>query len=190
MIRVLDLGCGVKPIFMEEAEVVYLDRVKFPYVDVVWDLNKFPYPFKSNTFDVVFARHVIEHLNYPIKTINEIWRILKPKGILKIWVPYYKSHTAFTDPTHKHYFTPFSFDYWDPTNLHFYYLHYQLNSQPTQPNPKARFKIIKKELHFFSFLKLLTPFTRLNTFLWFYELVLSNLLPPPYEIYVEMEAIK
>jgi len=48
-------------------------------------------------------KHVLEHLDDVVKVIEECYRILKPKGILDIYVPYYKSKKAFRDPTHKHF---------------------------------------------------------------------------------------
>ena len=56
--RRLNLGCGRK-IFKNS---VNLDRVKLDGVDVVHDLNKFPYPFKDESFDEIKALAVLEHL--------------------------------------------------------------------------------------------------------------------------------
>ncbi len=46
-------------------------------------------PFDNNTFDIVYASHVLEHIEW-VKTedtLKEWVRILKPKGWLEIWVP-------------------------------------------------------------------------------------------------------
>ena len=47
-------------------------------------------PFGDNTFDVVYASHVIEHLPwYQVKLAVREWvRILKPGGALEIWTPH------------------------------------------------------------------------------------------------------
>lgn len=45
----LNLGCG-KDI---KKEYVNLDIRKFPGVDIIHDLNKFPYPFKDDSFDEI-----------------------------------------------------------------------------------------------------------------------------------------
>lgn len=47
---------------------------------VKWDLNKFPYPFEDNSFDVITSNRVIEHLFFPVRFMLEVHRILKPNG--------------------------------------------------------------------------------------------------------------
>jgi SAM-dependent methyltransferase len=65
------------------------------------DLNKFPYPFKNKTFDLIYLSHVLEHLNNPLKVINELHRILKDNGTLIVRVPHYSGNSAWIDITHK-----------------------------------------------------------------------------------------
>ena len=69
----LNVGCG------DDIKEGYtnLDFVKLGGVDVVHDLNKFPWPFKDNTFDRVYASHVLEHVDDLIKIMKEIQRISK-----------------------------------------------------------------------------------------------------------------
>jgi len=103
-IRKLNLGCD----FDYKEGWINLDQ--YPgRADIVHDLDKFPYPFKKDTFDYILASHVIEHLNNIIKVMKELWRISKPDAIIEIKVPYYKSFNAFRDITHKHQFTWDSF---------------------------------------------------------------------------------
>jgi predicted SAM-dependent methyltransferase len=44
--------------------------------------------------------------------MNEMWRILKPKGRIVIAVPHFRCVDAFTDSTHRHFFTTKSLDYY------------------------------------------------------------------------------
>jgi len=44
-------------------------------------------PFEDQTYDFVFASHVLEHIPDDIKAISEIRRILKPNGIAVLPVP-------------------------------------------------------------------------------------------------------
>lgn len=68
--------------------------------DVLHDLNKFPYPFEENSFDVVEADHVLEHVDRVFTVMKEIHRILKPGGILKIKTPHFSR--GFTHVEHTH----------------------------------------------------------------------------------------
>ena len=77
--------------------------------DLLHDLNKFPYPFKDNEFDVVEADHVLEHLNDPFRVMKEIHRITKPGGLVIIRVPHFSR--GFTHPDHKRGFD-FTFPYY------------------------------------------------------------------------------
>ena len=53
--KILELGCGR----IKHPNAVGIDRISLPGVDVVHDLNRRPYPFEDNTFDEVYAIHVI-----------------------------------------------------------------------------------------------------------------------------------
>lgn len=43
--------------------------------------------FHDTTFDIVWARHVVEHSIFPFFTLTEFARVLKPGGILYLEVP-------------------------------------------------------------------------------------------------------
>lgn len=176
---ILELGSGKRPYKPREGEkVIHLDKVNLPDVEVVHDLNIFPYPFEDNTFDVVIATHVLEHLDDLVKVMKEIWRILKPGGVLKVTVPYFASHNAFTDPTHKRFFTYFTFDYFDPTS--------KIGQELGHEIGEAKFKIVKKRLKFSKPLKPVEIFA--NIFPKLYEVSVPFLLPA-LELYVEMVKI-
>lgn len=86
---------------------VNLDFIKIEGVDVIHDLNKYPYPFKDNTFDEIFASHIIEHLDNSEKFLCELWRISKNNGKVIIRTPHFSSPGCWTDVTHRR---GFSFD--------------------------------------------------------------------------------
>jgi SAM-dependent methyltransferase len=90
---------------------VNLDAVKLPGVNIVHDLNKYPYPFKDNTFDEVEANMILEHLDNWLRCLRELRRICKPDAIINIRVPFFPSMYAASDPTHKNFFTYQTFDY-------------------------------------------------------------------------------
>jgi len=117
--KILDLGCGDNKV----EGAVGLDNIAQTGVNIVHDLLHFPYPIKSNEFDTIYLRHVIEHFNIDKinKIMNECYRILKKDGQLFINVPHVFSIPAFTDPTHKQYFTFGSGYFWDKKYQKSYY---------------------------------------------------------------------
>jgi len=71
------------------------------------DLDKEAIPYKSNTFDVVFTKSFVEHLNDPYRAIMEMKRVLKPNGLLIVMTPDWKSgmKTYYDGYDHKSPFT-------------------------------------------------------------------------------------
>lgn len=108
--KILDLGCGKNKI----KESIGIDISEYSDADIIHDLNKFPYPFNDNEFDFINADNVLEHLVDIVKVMEELHRITKNGSIIKIIVPFFRSDYSFIDPTHKHFFTYRSFDYFDP----------------------------------------------------------------------------
>lgn len=58
------------------------------HIDYVWDASK-QLPFRKNSFDTIYASHVLEHIPwYQTETVLKEWvRIIKPSGALEIWIP-------------------------------------------------------------------------------------------------------
>jgi SAM-dependent methyltransferase len=107
--RILEIGCWKKPRVVGD-NVVYLDKVRLDLPNfVLHDLETVPLPFPDNRFDEIYASHVLEHVRNLLPLMDELWRVIKANGVLKVWVPHWKSENAFTDPTHVRYFTPRTF---------------------------------------------------------------------------------
>lgn len=104
---VLDIGCGKNKI----QGAIGLDIHKTPATDVVCDLDRFPYPFKSNIFDKIYMMDVLEHLNDIKGVMEEAHRIAKPGADVFIRVPHFSSTHAYGDFTHKRFFNTESFNY-------------------------------------------------------------------------------
>ena len=102
----LNLGCG----YDCREGWVNLDREEREGADIIHDLNMIPLPFKNEEFDYVLCQDVLEHVNVT-PLMNEIHRILKNGGILKIRVPHFTSTLNYEDPTHKNQFSIRTFDY-------------------------------------------------------------------------------
>jgi predicted SAM-dependent methyltransferase len=132
--KILDLGCGRHKF----PGAIGVDVNSDTDADIIHDLNVFPYPFTDNTFDLVHCDSILEHLHDFFGVMGEIHRITVPGGCIRIKVPYYTSFDAYTDPTHQHFFTSRSFDYFREDYVYHYYT-------------KARFVI--QDIHL-TFLKL------------------------------------
>lgn len=105
--KALDVGCGSRKL----PGAVGIDIVSTSKADIVHDLSVFPWPFKDDEFDIVFLNHSLEHMEDILKTMTELHRITKTGGRIIIQVPYFRTVDAFTDPTHRHFFTAGSLDY-------------------------------------------------------------------------------
>jgi len=105
--RTLDVGCG--PFKLPGA--IGLDKLAVRGVDIVCDLNRYPWPLEDNSFDRVVCRHVISHLNNVVDAMEELHRITRPGGRVEIVVPHFSSDNAFTDVTTRCFFGYRSMDY-------------------------------------------------------------------------------
>ncbi len=87
MKQVLNAGCGrmtEQGKYIDGAEITYVDIRDNVGADVVHDLTKLPLPFGTNSFDEVWLYNIIEHLDNIFPFFEEIHRITKPDGIVKI----------------------------------------------------------------------------------------------------------
>jgi len=105
--KILDIGCGQRKL----PGAIGIDIVTDSDADVAHDINRIPWPFSDNTFDIIFMNHVLEHVDDVLKVFREAHRVGKHKSRIIIQVPYFRSVDAFSDPTHKHFFTSHSLDY-------------------------------------------------------------------------------
>ena len=121
----VNLGCGHNSV----PGFINVDLRKLPGVDKVMDLNK-KWKFNNNSIDFIYARGVVEHLYSIDKTMEEIYRVLKPKGIAFLVLPYYNSIMMSYDPQHRWFF--------NENTLNAYTYNFHLNYYS-----KARFKLRK-----------------------------------------------
>lgn len=90
MKRKLDVGCGR----LKDPEFTGIDINDWPGVDIVWDLEKFPWPIDDNTFDYIKVIHVVEHISDQIGFFHEIHRIAKKDAAVHIETPHYSSRNS------------------------------------------------------------------------------------------------
>jgi len=109
---ILHLGSGRK----YDPAAINVDLTSATSPDLVHDLDLLPWPLPSNHFAEVLAFDVIEHLDDVVAVMEEIHRVCRHGAIVKITVPHYSCGNAFTDPTHRHYFSSASFNYFTGDN--------------------------------------------------------------------------
>ncbi|MCA1593751.1 MAG: class I SAM-dependent methyltransferase [Acidobacteria bacterium] len=151
--EVLNLGCGRKRV----EGAVNLDVTPETKPDVLHDLNCRPWPFADGQFREVLANDVIEHLDDVIGTFEEIHRVCRDGASVKVAVPHFSSGNAFTDPTHKHFFSYFTTDYLTEGGEFSFYT-------------RARFRVRHRQIIFWP--------TLLNKIVW----RLANRYPMWYEL--------
>ena len=100
----LNLGCGDKKI----DGYVNVDLYGNP--DMRVDLFQFPWPWENESVDEVTSIDFLEHVIEFRKTWHEIYRILKPGGILGLQVPHFRSPGSAWPGQHHQQFSCFSFD--------------------------------------------------------------------------------
>jgi SAM-dependent methyltransferase len=105
----LNLGSGDTP---REGFVNVDVRPGVPGVDVVHDLDVYPWPFDSECADEVVMVHCLEHLADRNRAMKEVYRVLRPGGVARITVPHFTWQYAYADPTHKHFFAYRTFFYY------------------------------------------------------------------------------
>jgi SAM-dependent methyltransferase len=101
--RILDIGCGSFPLFLEQArfrEKFGIDQLvndvqkdewaRRSVILIQWDFDREPVlPFPDDHFDVVTMLAVLEHIEKPrlVPMVSEIHRVLRPGGIYVLTTP-------------------------------------------------------------------------------------------------------
>lgn len=106
--RTLDIGCGIgdflsyRPgtigVDINNATVEWCRRQGFDARMMLPD----QLPFDKAEFDSVVLDNVLEHLTTPEPLLMEVYRVLRPQGIVVVGVPGQKGYDS--DPDHKVYY--------------------------------------------------------------------------------------
>jgi SAM-dependent methyltransferase len=119
--RVLELGCGMGHLLAwltERYQVFGCDinawalaqaSLNVPHGNFILLSADVPYAFPEAVFDIVIAKHVVEHLAHPEQAIAEMGRVLQHGGLLILATPNLSSPMrerkkgdwiGYKDPTH------------------------------------------------------------------------------------------
>jgi SAM-dependent methyltransferase len=109
---ILNLGCGHK----KDPAAINVDVTSATNPDIVCNLNLRPWPFPADRFTEVRMYDVIEHLDDLVGVMEELHRVCRHGAVIKITTPHFSSANAFTDPTHRHYFSVASLNYFTGDN--------------------------------------------------------------------------
>lgn len=124
-LRVYNLGCGKQNF----PGTIGVDMINADHIAIKDDLNVYPWPIKDNSADIVLAFHFMEHVGDLFRAFQEIYRISKNGARIVIEVPHFRYSSAFKDPTHIHFFTCKTFNYF-------------LKPNHTYPELPFRFKLV------------------------------------------------
>ena len=105
----LNLGSGGRPL---EGYVNVDISANAPKVNHVFDLDRTPWPFESDSVDEIVMSQCLEHLEDHNLAMREIHRVLRIGGLAVISVPHFTWQMAYADPTHKHFFAYPTFFYY------------------------------------------------------------------------------
>lgn len=100
------------------------------YVDLTCDLEAYPYPFSDNSVSEILMDHVLEHLDNPLKVIQELYRISENGSVWTINTPHFSCN--WLHPGHKSAISTMLFDYFIPGTDDYY--------------GKCEFKVLEKRL--------------------------------------------
>jgi SAM-dependent methyltransferase len=98
------ISCGVRGYAVDQSAV---SRRYCPEAELkIADIENEGIPYPNDFFDVVYSKSVIEHFYYPEKMMKEIYRVLKPGGLVLTLCPSweYNYRIYFQDYSHR---TPF-----------------------------------------------------------------------------------
>lgn len=108
--------------YLSKVNYKVLDKVSDYNPDIVGDIHDLPLP--DNSVDAIICSSVIEHVENPIKAVEEVYRVLKPGGYAYFYAPfifYYHAEQGYYKDFYR-----FTYDGWE-------HLTRQFSSQEISP---------------------------------------------------------
>lgn len=99
--RILDIGCGRA----KAPGAIGLDVNPATDADVLADAGRDGLPFRSECFNRVRMQHIIEHVDDPLRFLEEVSRVARDGAEIEGVTPHFSNPCSFADPTHRHHFS-------------------------------------------------------------------------------------
>lgn len=145
----LDIGCGAN----KQENFVGMDIRKLDGVDIVHDVEEFPWPLPDECVRMAFASHLVEHINPHrfgfVNFMDEVWRVMKPGGEFMIACPHGSSQGYIQDPTHCNPINEATWDYFCPereSGLYWIYQPKPWRVKHLLSNPAANMELVLVKL--------------------------------------------
>ena len=87
----LDVGCGLK---RAEPGAIGMDWAAESGAEVVWDVNRRPWPLPDDSFARVDLSHIIEHLDDIVAGMREVHRVARRGARVFLVTPHFSSHNS------------------------------------------------------------------------------------------------
>ncbi|WP_151735416.1 methyltransferase domain-containing protein [Paenibacillus tengchongensis] len=140
----IDIGCGSA----KETGYLGIDRIAYPGVDIVCDINE-EIPLPDNTAEFVMASRVLPYVRNLFTALQEIYRISAHKAVVCILAPYAHSFSHASNPLFKQ-----KFDEYTPRHLtaHFFQPSLGMPSPPVPdyppPAPPFDYRLLRMEMFY------------------------------------------
>jgi len=108
----LDIGCGPSKV----PGSIGIDALPYENVDLVGDVFDVLSQFPDGSVDHVHSKHFLEHLPDLGRLLDELARVMKTGGTVRIIVPHFTNPYYYSDPTHKTPFGLYTFCYYAKAN--------------------------------------------------------------------------
>jgi len=107
------IGQGMEPLYQHKSLNIFgFDVYASPHVQFVADAHHIP--LADGCFDAVVVQAVLEHVLQPAQVVAEIWRVLRPNGLVYAETPFMQQvhegaydFTRFTQSGHRYLFRQF-----------------------------------------------------------------------------------
>ena len=103
----INMGCG----YQKLGGYVNVDKDHVCNPDMVFDIERTPWPFKDDSVTHAHFNYILEHVHYLVSLMKELHRVCAIGAIIYIKVLHFRSVWAIEDPTHVRFFSTGTFNY-------------------------------------------------------------------------------